>query len=218
MKLPTVSLFTSIFSKLLPPSNLLSLIVPSTKDYSFFFYPKRLWEQVFSRFELKIMCGKESSKWFNFALLKRRKEVKEDPHLVTNEKRRRRFPCLVANGRRMRRFPCLEANGRRRKRFFFTSSHFPPKQLYLDLRFFSFDIKVLLYHGSRLLFTHLFLFPWPINYDCTFWCHKSPTHSLSIRSNSKSLIFSLKLWHYVRSHFMGLKLHKWMKSRPPSHF
>jgi hypothetical protein len=40
---------------------------------------------------------------------------------------------------------------------------FPPKQLYLELRFFSFDIKVLFYHGSRPLFTHFLPFPWPIN-------------------------------------------------------
>ncbi len=59
----------------------------------------------------------------------------------------------------------LVANGRRRRRFFSTSSHFPPKQLHLDLHFLSFDIKVLLYHGPRPLFTHSFPFPWPINYD-----------------------------------------------------
>jgi hypothetical protein len=45
---------------------------------------------------------------------------------------------------------------------------FPPKQFYLDLHFFSFDIKVLFHHGSRLLFTHFLPFPWPINYDCIF--------------------------------------------------
>ncbi len=60
---------------------------------------------------------------------------------------------------------CLMANGRRRIRFFSTSFHFPPKQLHLDLHFLSFDIKVLLYHGPRPLFTHSFPFFWPINYD-----------------------------------------------------
>jgi hypothetical protein len=49
---------------------------------------------------------------------------------------------------------CLVANGSRKKRFFSTYSHFPPKQLYLNLHFLSFDIKVLLYHGPRPLFTH----------------------------------------------------------------
>jgi len=59
----------------------------------------------------------------------------------------------------------LVANGRRRRRFFSTSSHFPPKQLHLDLHFLSFDIKVLLYHGPRPLFMHALPLPWPINYD-----------------------------------------------------
>jgi hypothetical protein len=48
----------------------------------------------------------------------------------------------------------LVANGRRRRRFFATYSHFPPKQLYLNLHFLSFDIKVSLYYGPRPLFTH----------------------------------------------------------------
>jgi hypothetical protein len=67
------------------------------------------------------MFRKKAPKRSDFALLKRKKEVKEDPHLMANG--RRRFPCLVANGRKMRRF-------------FFTSSHFPPKKLYLKLLFF----------------------------------------------------------------------------------
>ncbi len=79
---------------------------------------------------------KKNPKWFDFAILKRRKEVKEDPHLVANGRKRRRFQCLEASGRKRKTFQCLEANGRRRKRFFFTSSHFPPKRLYLDLRVF----------------------------------------------------------------------------------
>jgi hypothetical protein len=37
---------------------------------------------------------------------------------------------------------------------FLTFPTFPPKQLHLDLHFLSFDIKVLLYHGPRPLFTH----------------------------------------------------------------
>jgi hypothetical protein len=32
-------------------------------------------------------------------LKRRRREVKVDPHLVANGRRRRRFPCLEANGR-----------------------------------------------------------------------------------------------------------------------
>ncbi len=40
--------------------------------------------------------------------------------------------------------------------------------------FFSFDIRVLLYHGSRLLFTHSLPFPWPINYDRVFFMSQVP--------------------------------------------
>ncbi len=43
------------------------------------------------------------------------------------------------------------ANGRRRRRFLSTYSHFPPKQLYLNLHFLSFDIKVLLYKFTMVL-------------------------------------------------------------------
>ncbi len=158
-KLPTLSLPISILPNLLQPSDLLSFFLPFTKDYSFSFYPKRLSKQDLWRFEFKIMFRKKKPKWFDFALLKRRKE---DPHLVSNGMRRirfvcskgngrkkrrflcseangrkrKRFLCSEANGRKRKKFLCSEANGRRRKRFFFNSSHFSPKQLYLDLCFF----------------------------------------------------------------------------------
>ncbi len=44
---------------------------------------------------------------------------------------------------------------------------FPQATLLRPLSF-SFNIKVLLYHGSRPLFTFFLPFPWPINYDCAF--------------------------------------------------
>jgi len=62
LKLPTLSLPISILPKLLQPSNLLFFFLPSTKDYSFSFYPRRLWKQNLSIFELKIMYGKEKAK------------------------------------------------------------------------------------------------------------------------------------------------------------
>ncbi len=166
-KLPTLSLPTSIFPKLLQLFNLLSFFLPSTKDYSLSSYPKRLCKQYLSRFELKIMSGKEKAKWSDFTFLKRRKE---DPHLVANgrRRRRRRFLCSEVNGRRRRRFLCSEtdgkkrrrflcskANGRRRRRFFFTSSHFSPKQLYLDLCFFS---LILRFYFTMVLGRYLRLF------------------------------------------------------------
>jgi hypothetical protein len=85
--------------------------------------------------------------------------VKVDPKLDGQWEEKEKVFCLVANGRR---------------RFFSTSSHFPPKQLHLNLHFLSFDIKVLLYHGPRPLFTHALPFPWPINYDHISWCHNYP--------------------------------------------
>jgi hypothetical protein len=45
---------------------------------------------------------------------------------------------------------------------------FPPQVTLLISSCFSFDIKVLLYHGSRSLFTHFLPFPWLINYDRAF--------------------------------------------------
>jgi hypothetical protein len=124
------------------------------------------------------MFGKKNSKWSEFALLNKRKEVKEDPNSVANGRRRKRFQCLVANGRSKRRFQCLVVNGREGEAPFHLS-HFPPNKF--DLTFiFSFDLKFLLYHGSRSLLTHFLFFPWPTNYNRAFWCHKSSAHSLSI--------------------------------------
>ncbi len=64
--------------------------------------------------------------------------------------------------------PSLVANGRRKRRFFSPFPTFPLKQLYLDLHFFPFNIKVLFYHGFKPLFMHFFPFPWPINCDRIF--------------------------------------------------
>jgi hypothetical protein len=69
----------------------------------------------------------------------------------------------------------------------------PPQAILFRPSYFSLEIKVWFYHGSRLLFMHYLPFPWPINYDRAFWCHKSPTHSLSIRFGWKSLLFSLEI-------------------------
>jgi hypothetical protein len=67
------------------------------------------------KIELKIMSGEKiETPMIRIRFLKRRRrEVKVDPHFVTNGRRRRKFLCLEVNGRRRRkrRFPCLEANG-----------------------------------------------------------------------------------------------------------
>jgi hypothetical protein len=51
--------------------------------------------------------------------------------------------------------------------FFHFFPLFPQTTLLRPLSF-SFDIKVLLYHGSKSLFTHFLPFPWPINCDRAF--------------------------------------------------
>ncbi len=105
--------------------------------------------------------------------------MKEDPNLVANGRRRKRFPCLVPNGKKRRSFQCLVVNGRRRRSSFSPLFIFPPTN-FIQAFIFSFDIKLLLYHGSRPLLTRFFPFPWPINYDHTSRCHKSFPHSLPI--------------------------------------
>jgi hypothetical protein len=62
-----------------------------------------------------------------------------------------------------------------------TSFHlfpFSPQQILLKPSIFSFDLKVLLYHGSRPLPTHSLPFPWLVNFDHACQCNKSSTHSL----------------------------------------
>ncbi len=97
----------------------------------------------------------------------------------------------MVNGRFQAWWP-MEGEGKTFFHFFPLS----PQQFYSNLQFFilfiyyfSFDLKVLLYHGPRPLFAHLFPFPWSINYDYASQCNKSSTPSLSIW-------FWLKLWFF----------------------
>ncbi len=81
----------------------------------------------------------------------------------------------MANGR----FHCLVANGRRRRSTFSPLPTFPQTNFTWTF-IFSIDFKVLLYHGSKLLLIHLFLFPQPINYNRASQCNKSFIPSLPI--------------------------------------
>ncbi len=72
-----------------------------------FFFKKPVGTSIL-KIELKIMSGE--------------KKVSNDLSSPFKEKEKEKVLCLVANGRR-------------RTRFFSTSSHFPAKQLYLNLRF-----------------------------------------------------------------------------------
>jgi hypothetical protein len=95
--------------------------------------------------------------------------------------------------------PKLGGQWKVKEKHLFTSSHFPPNKFYLNLQFFSFDLKVLLYHGSRPLLLHFFLFPRSINYDFASQCNKSSTPSLSIWFWLKILFLSSP-WNYGVMH------------------
>jgi len=101
-------------------------------------------------------------------------------------------PNLMVDGRRKRRSPCLVANGRRRRSSFSPLFIFPPTN-FTQTFIFSFDFKLLLYHGSRPLLTHFLPFPWPINYDRASQCHKSFPHSLPI-------------WFWLKIYFLFFKI------------
>jgi hypothetical protein len=73
-------------------------------------------------------------------LKRRKRKVKVDPKLGGQWKEKKKVPYLVANGRK-------------RRRFLATYSHFPLSNFTLNLQFLSFDLKLLLYHGPRPLFT-----------------------------------------------------------------
>ncbi len=87
-------------------------------------------------------------------LKRRRRKVKAYPKLGGQWKEKEKVLLLGGQWKEKEKVFCLVVNGRRRRRFISTYSHFPPKQLYLNLHFLSFDIKVLLYHGPRPFFTH----------------------------------------------------------------
>jgi hypothetical protein len=86
-----------------------------------------------------------------------------------------KVPCLVANGR-FHAWWAMEGKGKTHFHLF----PFSPQQTLLKPSIFSFDLTVLLYHGSRLLLPPFFPFPQSINYDCAPQCNKSFTPSLSI--------------------------------------
>jgi hypothetical protein len=64
--------------------------------------------------------------------------------------------------------PMLGGQWKKKEKVPFHLFPFSPQAILLRPSCFSFDIKVLLYHGSRPLFTHFLPFPWPINYNHTF--------------------------------------------------
>jgi hypothetical protein len=122
---------------------------------------------------MKITFGeKKKLRMIRVHLLKRRKkEVKVDPKLCAQWK----VPCLVANGMFQAWCP-MEGEGKTPFHLF----PFSPQQTLPKPSIFSFDLTVLLYHGSKPLLTPFFLFLRSINYDYALQCNKSFTPSLSI--------------------------------------
>jgi hypothetical protein len=83
-----------------------------------------------------------------------------------------------------------------------------PQQILLKPSNFSLDLKVLLYHGLRPLFTHFFPFSRSINYNYAFQCNKSSTPSLSIWFWLKHWFLSFP-WNYgvVHGHLLRAPSH-----------
>jgi hypothetical protein len=128
--LPTLSLLTSILSKLLQMSNIHSFFLPSPNvNHSFIlFFSTRLWERVFSRFELKIILGKKKASmiWIHFLKEKENEGGERKSQLSGQWK----VPllggpwkvlCLVAFGG----YHYLVANGKKRKNTFSFLPIFP---------------------------------------------------------------------------------------------
>jgi hypothetical protein len=62
----------------------------------------------------------------------------------------------------------LEGQWKEKEKVLFHLFPLSPQTTLFRPSFFSFDIKVLFYHGSRLLFMHFSPFPWLINCDRAF--------------------------------------------------
>ncbi len=157
----------------------------------------------------KLACGNKYSQDFNWKLCPRKERAPNDPSLPFKEKEK------GVEGKSKTWWPM---EGERKTPFHL----FPlsPQQILLRRSIFPFDLKVLLYHGSRPLLTHFLRFPWSINYNYAFQCNKSSTPSLSIWFWLRIWLFflSLKLWRHTWSHLMNPKLHKRMKNRFQSRF
>jgi hypothetical protein len=96
-------------------------------------------------------------------LKRRRKEVKVDPKFGGQWKEKEKFPLLGGQWN----VPLLGGQWNVKEKPFSPLPTFPPTNL-LKPSIFSFDLEVLLYHGSRSLLMPSFLFPRSINYTCAF--------------------------------------------------
>ncbi len=152
------------------------------------------------KIELKIMFGERKSSNDPSSLFKEKekegegkskawwpKEGEGEGSLVGGQwKEKEKVLCLVAKGRRRKRFfawwpkegegkgSLLGGQWKEKEKVLFHLFSLSPQATLLRPSFFSFDIKVLLYHGLRPLFMHSLPFPWPINYDRVFLMSQVP--------------------------------------------
>jgi hypothetical protein len=77
--------------------------------------------------------------------------------LVVNGRRRRNSLCLVANGRKGRSAPMFGGQWKEKEKLLSPLFIFPPTN-FTQTFIFSFNLKLLLYHGSRPLLMHFLPF------------------------------------------------------------
>jgi hypothetical protein len=89
-------------------------------------------------------------------------------------KEKEKLPMLESQWKEKEKVLMLEGQWKEMEKVLFHLFPLFPQATLLKPSFFSFDIKVLLYHGSRPI-TYAFLcFPLPISYDHTFDVTSSP--------------------------------------------
>jgi hypothetical protein len=96
------------------------------------------------------------------------KDKDKVPMLGGQWKDKDKVPMLGGQWKDKDKVPMLGGQWKDKEKVFFHLFPLSPQTTLLRPSFFSFDIKVLLYHGSMPLFTHFFPFPWLINYDHVF--------------------------------------------------
>jgi hypothetical protein len=73
-------------------------------------------------------------------------------------KEKEKLPMLGGQWKEKEKFPMLREQWKEKEKLLFASFHFPPTN-FTQTFIFSFDLKLLFYHGSRPLLTHFFPFP-----------------------------------------------------------
>jgi hypothetical protein len=83
-------------------------------------------------------------------------------------KEKGKFPMLGSQWKDKEKVPLFEGQWKDKEKFPFHLFPLSPQAILLRPLCFSFEIKVLFYHGYRPSFMHFLPFPWLINYNRTF--------------------------------------------------